>query len=135
MTSRQNQYQIMTKPNSRGGWNPVVLESKPRLKAFSVEGIRTDVVLLIFAVVVLLLFGSLFTDYSSLQAGEKDLRKTSTKIEELKARVSQYREDAELSAARSGAVQEPAGDPLLIRMTVPVENADLSYYISAPDNT
>lgn len=129
MTTRQNRYQIMTEANRCDCRRSVINERKTKLKVFSPEGIRTDIVIVFFAIIVMLVFGQLSADISSLSSADSYIRKTTSMIETLKVQNEQYRVDAALAAEHPILAYDPYEQAFLIRMTVPDSESGLSYYM------
>lgn len=119
MTTRQKRYRIIAGANRSDCRRQVVNERKQKLKAFSPEGIRTDIVIAVFAVVFMLLFALLFTDLSSLNSAGSSIRQTSSRIESLKIRNEQVRLDIALAEQHPVLAANPYDEAFLVRMTVP----------------
>jgi len=132
MTTRQHEYQVMTAATGKDCRRQVVNVRREKLKAFSSEGIRADLVIVFFVAVLILFFGLLSRDVSLLSSVSSDIRKASSQIETLKAQNEQYRLDIALAEEHPVLSADPYDQAFLIRMTVPDANAGLAAMSADP---
>ena len=132
MTTRQHEYQVMTAATGKDCRHQVVNVRREKLKAFSSEGIRADLVIVFFVAVLILFFGLLSRDVSLLSSVSSDIRKASSQIETLKAQNEQYRLDIALAEEHPVLSADPYDQAFLIRMTVPDANAGLAAMSADP---
>ena len=132
MTTRQQGYQVMTTASRKDYRHQAVNVRTEKLRIFSSEGIRTDIVILLFVAVFVLFFGLLSWDVTQLSSAGSDIRKASSRIETLKVQNEQYRLDVALAEQHPVLTTDPYDEAFLIRMTVPDANTGFAAVSTHP---
>lgn len=108
------------------GWRRVIDEKRPALPAFSVDGIRWDVLLVTLSLVLLILLGVLFSDLEALHSGGHRIAQLSAGIETLEDTNVLLRNRLSLAMSHpvlqhAAASEETKNNLLIIRSTLPEE--------------